>query len=502
MAELTKQEKKILEGKFKKAFKGLVKEGYDKKELKKFDFDTLDIDDEKKNEFINADDAQFVELLKKELSPQEEPAEAPAEDKTSDEAQTSKDVQEEQAEDKTSDEAQTSEDVQEEAPVEEPVAEEDPVQEPVAEEAPAEEAQTSNEVQEETKSAQEVFLEQAKEIMGEDEVISNPEPAVDPDEETQEEELTPEESEALEKKEIEKAKKAKKEEKKPAKKDDDSEEDEEDDNEVDKEEDAALQGYNKKVLLKLKIASDRTQQFYSDLRNELRCYKALKFKSNNTGDTYAYKGKVVFKVTIFPKALKVYYALKPADFEVKKYHHKDVKDIKKYENIPLLFRIASDRGYKYALELLEALAKKLKIAKTKVKPFDFMPDFNTTSKALLIENGGEELLRASCTKDHSSVISDGLAKKCVMLRVRKPIEGEKVVAEISIGELSAAFKTSYKINLDLLKEVGLVSKDANYLKVNAMNNCYKAITIAADEYEPEVIRMVVLTGGNITRLVK
>lgn len=493
MAELTKQEKKILEGKFKKAFKGLVKEGYDKKELKKFDFDTLDIDDEKKNEFINADDAQFVELLKKELSPQEEPAEAPAEEApVAEEVQTSEDVQEE---------AQTSEDVEEEVLVEEPVQEEQAAAEetPVAEEeAQAEQAPA----EEETKSAQEEFLEKAKEIMGEDEVISNPEPAVDPDEETQEEELTPEESEALEKKEIEKAKKAKKEEKKPAKKDDDSEEDEEDDNEVDKEEDAALQGYNKKVLLKLKIASDRTQQFYSDLRNELRCYKALKFKSNNTGDTYAYKGKVVFKVTIFPKALKVYYALKPADFEVKKYHHKDVKDIKKYENIPLLFRIASDRGYKYALELLEALAKKLKIAKTKVKPFDFMPDFNTTSKALLIENGGEELLRASCTKDHSSVISDGLAKKCMMLRVRKPIEGEKVVAEISIGELSAAFKTSYKINLDLLKEVGLVSKDANYLKVNAMNNCYKAITIAADEYEPEVIRMVVLTGGNITRLVK
>ncbi len=474
MAELTKQEKKILEGKIKKAFKGLVKEGYDKKELKKFDFETLDFDDEKKNEFINADDAQFLELLKKELNSQEE--QIPVDEEI---------VQENNPVDE-----QTSEDVQveeEKASIEE---------EQVQEEDLVEEEQTS-------KSAQEEFLEKAKEIMEDDEIISNPEPLVDPDEETQDEELTVEESEALEKKEIAKTKKPKKEEKKNSnKKDEDTEDDEEDDNEVDKEEDAALQGYNKKVLLKLKIASDRTQQFYNDLRNELRCYKALKFKSNNTGDTYAYKGKVVFKVTIFPKALKVYYALNPADFEVKKYHHKDVKDIKKYENIPLLFRIASDRGYKYALELLAALAKKLKIAKTKIKPYDFIPDFNTTSKALLIENGGEALLRASCTKDHSSVISDGLAKKCMMLRTRKPIEGEKVVAEISIGELSAAFKTSYKINLDLLKEVGLASKDANYLKVTAMNNCYKAISIAADEYEPEVIRMVVLTGGNITRLVK
>ena len=483
MAQLTKQEKKLLEGKFKKAFKGLVRDGYDKKELKKFDFETLDIDEEKKNSFINADDAQFLELLKEELKAKDEPA-----------------VEETPVEEASAEEQKASDEVSEEAPVEEiPAEEEQPAEEKTSDEVSEEEVPEENK-----KSAQEEFLEKAKAIMGEEEVKSNPEPAVDPDEEKQDEELTPEQSEALEKKELEKAKKdtKKKAEKKPAKKEDDSEDDEEDDNEEDKEEDEALQGYNKKVLLKLKIASDRTQKYYSDLRNELRCYKALRFKSNNTGDTYAYKGKVVFKVTIFPKALKVYYALDPKKFDVKKYHHKDAKDIKKYETIPLLFRIGSDRSYKYALEILKELAKKLKIARTNAKPFDYMADFNTTSKALLIENGGEELLRASCTKDHSDVISDSLAKKCMMLRVRKPIEGEKVIAEISIGELSAAFKTSYKIDIELLKKVGLVNKDANYLKVTAMNNCYKAISISADEYEPEVIRMVVVTGGNIIKLVK
>ena len=483
MAQLTKQEKKLLEGKFKKAFRGLVRDGYDKKELKKFDFETLDIDEEKKNSFINADDAQFLELLKEELEVKEEPA-----------------VEETPVEEAPVEEQKASDEVSEEASIEEiPAEEEQPAEEKTSDEVSEEEVPEENK-----KSAQEEFLEKAKAIMGEEEVKSNPEPAVDPDEEKQDEELTPEQSEALEKKELEKAKKdtKKKVEKKPAKKEDDSEDDEEDDNEEDKEDDEALQGYNKKVLLKLKVASDRTQKYYSDLRNELRCYKALKFKSNNTGDTYAYKGKVVFKVTIFPKALKVYYALDPKKFDVKKYHHKDAKDIKKYETIPLLFRIGSDRSYKYALEILKELAKKLKIARTNAKPFDYMADFNTTSKALLIENGGEELLRASCTKDHSDVISDSLAKKCMMLRVRKPIEGEKVVAEISIGELSAAFKTSYKIDIELLKKVGLVNKDANYLKVTAMNNCYKAISISADEYEPEVIRMVVVTGGNIIKLVK
>ena len=516
MAELSKQEKKVLDVKFKKASKQLLKEGFDKKEVKNLEAKNFNAE-----EILPLNDEEFLNFLKASLNKEEgtkedlpvEKEETPKEEQT---AEEEKPV-EEQVQEPVTEETATEETTQEEAK-EETSADEAP-QEEVVEEVKADEAQEEAAPVEETKeevpseiseeAKKEEFEKQVEEIIKED-IKGVKEPPVDPDEETQDEELTKEESEELEAKEKEKSNNKKKAPtKKPSlvaskakPKGDDDDEDEEDDNEEDKEEDAALQGYNRKVLLKLKIASDRTQQYYSDLRNELRCYKALKFKSNNTGDTYSYKGKVVFKVTIFPKALKVYYALRPQDFDVKKYHHKNVKDIKRYETIPLLLRIGSDRSYKYALELLASLAKKLKVSKTKAKAFDYMPDFNTTSKALLVENGGEELLRASCTKDHSNVISDNLAKKCMMLRVRKPIEGEKNIAEISIGELSAAFKTSYKIDLDLLKKVGLAKKDTNYLKVTAMNNCYKAITITADEYEPEVIRMVVVTGGNITKLVK
>ena len=520
MAELSKQEKKVLDAKFKKASKQLLKEGFDKKEVKNIEAKNFNAE-----EILPLNDEEFLNFLKasltkEEAAPQEEapveeaPAEEDKEEAPVEEAKEETPVEEapaEEAKEEAPVEEAPVEEAKEEAPVEEAPAEEAKEEAPV-EEAPQEEAKEEAPAEASEEEKKEDFEKQVEEIIGED-IKGVKEPPVDPDEETQDEELTKEESEALEAKEKEKAKKKaplkKSSEKKPSHvpskakpKMDEDEDDEEDDNEEDKEEDAALQGYNRKVLLKLKVASDRTQQYYSDLRNELRCYKALKFKSNNTGDTYSYKGKVVFKVTIFPKALKVYYALRPQDFDIKKYHHKNVKDIKRYETIPLLLRVGSDRGYKYSLELLASLAKKLKIAKTKAKAFDYMPDFNTTSKALLVENGGEELLRASCTKDHSNVISDSLAKKCMMLRVRKPIEGEKNIAEISIGELSAAFKTSYKIDLDLLKKVGLAKKDTNYLKVTAMNNCYKAITITADEFEPEVIRMVVVTGGNITKLVK
>ena len=525
MAELTKQEKKVLEGKLKKATKELVKAGFSKKDVKKFDQKFEEIDEEKKNELLSAVGNDFVELMKNIVSPTlEENDEATVEETSVEEAQT----KEVSVEETSTEDAQTEETPVEETPVEDAQTEEASVEETSSEEEASIEEKTEEQLEEEAKETEEKIEEQeselvktedekneefkkaAEDIVGE-EFLSNKEPEVDPDYEGPEEELSPEQEEKIGKEIEEQAEKegrkpskkaSSKKTKKEEKKSSDDEEDEEEDDEVDTEEEAKVEGYNKKVLLKLKTSCDRTQKYYSDLRNELRCYKALKFKSNNTGDTYSFKNKVVFKVTIFPKALKIYFALKPEDYQVSKYHHKDAKDVKKYESIPLLLRVSSDRSYKYALELLEELAKKLKKTKSNVKKVDFMPDFETTSKALLIENGGEEILRASCTKDHSTCISDGLAKKCMMLRCRGPIEGEKNVCEISIGELSAAFKTSYVITLDLLKKVGLADKNANYLKVTAMNNCYKAITIFADEYEPEVIRMVVSTGGNITKLVK
>ena len=260
-------------------------------------------------------------------------------------------------------------------------------------------------------------------------------------------------------------------------------------------------GYSKNVLRKLKTSSPRVQGFYSDLRNELGQYPDFKFKSTNSGDTYSFKGKVVLKVTVFPRALKIYFALDPKKYEVKKYHHKDMSELKRYESIPLMMRASSDRSFKYILDLSKDLIKELGLKKEKINQVNFKDDFKTTSKDLLIELGGEELLRASCAKSEANVISDSLAKKCLLLDNREQTQEEKKIAEISIGELSAAFNSSYVIDLKLLKEIGLVEPDVTHLKVNANNNCYHAITIKADEFDPEVINMVVVTGGTIIKMV-
>ncbi len=301
-----------------------------------------------------------------------------------------------------------------------------------------------------------------------------------------------------------KAKKAPKKEEKPAKQqktDDEDSDEEEDDNEEDVEEEATEVGFNKNVLLKLKGASTRVQTMYSDLRNALQDYKQLKFKSNNTGDTYALKGKVIIKVTIFPKALKVYFALDPNAYPVSRFHHKDMSEIKRYESIPLRLRVASERGYKYALELVDELVKKEELIRSNVKDVDFKENFSATSKELLEAYNGGDFIKENCSKEESNALPDSLAKKGMLYENREPFKGEKVWAEISVGELSAAFKSSYVIDLNLLKDVGLVDKEATHLRITSKNNCYKAITVKADDFENEAMKMIMIAGGNVIKMI-
>ena len=67
--------------------------------------------------------------------------------------------------------------------------------------------------------------------------------------------------------------------------------------------------------------------------------------------------------------------------------------------------------------------------------------------------------------------------------------------------LITVYVPTIETELDILKEKQIIAR-GNYLKIKARGNLSKRFVIIADEYDPEVIRMVVVTGGNITKLVK
>lgn len=278
------------------------------------------------------------------------------------------------------------------------------------------------------------------------------------------------------------------------------ENDEIDDEGVDKEDDGKT--ISDKMTLRLKMALDRVKVYYQDLRNYLAKFSNLSFRSNKSGDVYLVKNKVLFRVTVFSRALKVYFALNPKAVDPK-YHTVNMKKVKKYEAIPVMLRVSSDRSFKYLLELVEMVAKKHKLKDSgKVYENDYVSLVQSNSQEILSLLGYDDLLVKSANKESSDVLPNNVAKNAQIL-VTNPNKDkvERVEYVVTVGELSAGFKDKYEVTLQLLKDVGMAPVEANYLKVAASGECRYPVHIIANDYDLQALKMIIITGGNVVKYV-
>lgn len=66
---------------------------------------------------------------------------------------------------------------------------------------------------------------------------------------------------------------------------------------------------------------------------------------------------------------------------------------------------------------------------------------------------------------------------------------------INIDTLSSNFNSGDIVNLDTLKEKELIPKKTDYIKVLARGTLDKHLTVEANEFSADAIKMIVLTGG-------
>jgi ribosomal protein L15 len=92
------------------------------------------------------------------------------------------------------------------------------------------------------------------------------------------------------------------------------------------------------------------------------------------------------------------------------------------------------------------------------------------------------------------LISDNLAMSTV--RYESPA-GHGQQAIINIGVLDKCFEVNELITLAVLKQKGLVPKNAGRLKILANGILSKPLTIKAEAYSIQAIKMIELTGGTV-----
>ncbi|MBR2927484.1 MAG: hypothetical protein IKC31_07900 [Clostridia bacterium] len=143
--------------------------------------------------------------------------------------------------------------------------------------------------------------------------------------------------------------------------------------------------YRKSFESRLIQSDDRIKGYYGAIKNKLLSYKGVKARTSWSFES-CNKGRIqCAKLNIRGKTLLLYLNLDTDGYNVNKYHFKNVADKAKYEDVPMLLKVRSDRGLKYALELIGEMMNVLEIPEGEIRNDEYHIPYRTTEQ--LIEEG-------------------------------------------------------------------------------------------------------------------
>ena len=143
--------------------------------------------------------------------------------------------------------------------------------------------------------------------------------------------------------------------------------------------------YRKSFKAKLIQSDDRIKSFYIAVRQRLLSYKGVKARTSWSFES-CNRGRIqCAKLNIKGKTMLVYLHLNTENYNVNKYHFRDVGDKAKFSEVPMLLKVKSDRGLKYVLELIDEMMNVLEIPLGKIQDTDYVIPYQTTEE--LIEEG-------------------------------------------------------------------------------------------------------------------
>ena len=323
---------------------------------------------------------------------------------------------------------------------------------------------------------------------------------------------------------------------------DEDAEDSEDADDFDKEDDSADYGATATVVdgkqvyvryvfsfsAKLIQSPQEVQQRYGEIMDDVNAYAKVK-TSVSWRQLRIYQGRKTLAVMLFKgRKLCMAFALNPKDYEETKYRGMDLSEVKRFEKTPMLLKLTSPRKVKYAKYLFEQVALANGLEKGEVTATDFSLPYRETEQLVaegLVRkfvngdvDGAEEvqvdiseLIRSSITVNEAHVaISDSEAEKLVEKATPHDDAPEVAAAAapavygnkrgiVNIDTLSAHFDAGDEVTLAQLIQKGLVQKNVGRLKVLARGTLDKPLTVCADDFSIDAVKMIVLTGGKAVK---
>jgi hypothetical protein len=141
---------------------------------------------------------------------------------------------------------------------------------------------------------------------------------------------------------------------------------------------ALIARYNKSFTAKYVQLSDESKGYYNELKNEIMSYKRTRSRVSWKYDNIHAGRFTMARFAVRGKTLCVYFALNPDDFAGSKYKV-ERSDTKKFQDVPLLYRITNPRRVKYAKELMAQVAAKYSVEKGPYIDVSYYKPYENTS---------------------------------------------------------------------------------------------------------------------------
>ena len=258
----------------------------------------------------------------------------------------------------------------------------------------------------------------------------------------------------------------------------------------------------KSFMARLIQSSDELKEYYDEVKRELLSYKGVKGRTSWGCETFK-KGKAhLARINVKVKTLCLYLALDFEEFKDTKYFPTDESALAKFAFTPMMVKVKSERGVKYAKELIAILAERYGLERVK-KPItdDFKPPYETT--IALIERGLIKDLSGTYAKVSAAeadlLMSDSHAEKLIVEETVPMVISDRTRRGIvNIDTLSDSFESGEEIKLEDMKaRIRGFDKRMTYVKVLARGTLSKSLTVHADEFSIQAAKMILLTGGKI-----
>ena len=282
--------------------------------------------------------------------------------------------------------------------------------------------------------------------------------------------------------------------------------------------------YNRSYTAKLIQSQDVLKGYYDEVKSELMRYGVTP-RISWKHETFRKGRKLLARFAVRGKTLGVYLALNPAEFENTKYKVEDVSSVKKNAGVPSLYRIKNDRRCRYIKEIIAKLMAENGVEAGEEMHENYSAQYPYEELEPLIEKklvkllpwkefaAGSEVGLIAVSKDDipaeifmGEVSVDEAEDMFVGGSVDVLVESSAKVSDktkkdiINIDTLGKYFRSGETVTVEEIKNrVPNFGKKVTYLKVLARGKLDKALTVEADDFSPEAIKMIVLTGGKVIR---